>query len=83
MGAEGDLFPNNLLNKPFFMINGGLDPLYPTAFRRAVSSSNSRQGGVEVEYRPQPTTAHNTSWWPEMKDKFEAFVHEHPRDAAA
>jgi len=27
--AEGDLFPNNLLNKPLFVVNGGRDPLYP------------------------------------------------------
>jgi hypothetical protein len=78
VGAEGDLFPNNLLNKPFFMINGGLDPLYPTRFVEPYIEQ-FRQGGVEVEYWPQPTTAHNTSWWPAMKGKFEAFVHEHPR----
>ena len=23
-------YPNNLLNKPFFIVNGGKDPLYPT-----------------------------------------------------
>lgn len=28
--AEGELFLNNLLNKPFFIVNGGADPLYPT-----------------------------------------------------
>jgi hypothetical protein len=37
-----------------------------------------KQGGW-ARCWPQPTTAHNTSWWPEMKDKFEAFVHAHPR----
>jgi hypothetical protein len=76
--AEGQLFPNNLLNKPFFMVNGGLDPLYPTRFVEPYIEQ-FKEGGLEVEYWPQPTTAHNTSWWPEMKDKFEAFVHEHPR----
>jgi acetyl esterase/lipase len=25
-----DLYPNNLLAKPFFVVNGGRDPLYPT-----------------------------------------------------
>src|SRR5204863_5304786 len=28
--TPGDLFPNNLRNKPFFVVNGGKDPLYPT-----------------------------------------------------
>ena len=36
--------------------------------------------GVEMEYWPQPTAGHYTAWWPEMKDRFETFVREHPRD---
>ena len=27
---RGRSFPNNLRNKPFFVVNGGKDPLYPT-----------------------------------------------------
>src|SRR4029078_1849707 len=27
----GDCFPNNPLNKPFFIVNGGRDPLYPAS----------------------------------------------------
>ena len=38
-----------------------------------------KQGGVSVDYRPQPDAAHNTRWWPEVRDGFEAFVREHPR----
>ena len=34
--ADGDLFPNNLLNKPLFIVNGGRDPLYPTSAGRSV-----------------------------------------------
>ena len=30
--ASGDLFPNNLRNKPFFAVNGGRDPPYPAAY---------------------------------------------------
>src|SRR5262245_9670557 len=30
LGVRGDLFPGNLRNKPFFIVNGGNDPLYPT-----------------------------------------------------
>ena len=29
--ADGDLFPNNLRNKPLFVVNGGRDPMYPTS----------------------------------------------------
>jgi hypothetical protein len=74
-----DLYVNNLLNKPFFIVNGGLDPLYPAA---AVEPfvRHLQQGGVTVENHPQPQAAHNTAWWPEMKGLFEAFVRKHPRD---
>ena len=72
--------PNNLRNKPFFAVNGGRDPLYPT---RIVDPhiAHMKEGGVSVDYHPQPNAAHNTAWWPEVKDTFEAFVHDHPRVA--
>jgi hypothetical protein len=74
-----DLFPNNLLNKPYFVVNGGMDPLYPV---RGVAPfiEHLKKGGVTIDYRPQMEAAHNTRWWPEVKDAFEAFVHDHPRD---
>ncbi len=37
------------------------------------------EGGVTVKYLPQPDAVHNTAWWPEVKDTYEAFVREHPR----
>jgi hypothetical protein len=75
---DGRLFPNNLRDKPFFVVNGGRDPLYPT---RVVDPhiAHMKQGGVSVDYHPQPTAGHNTAWWPEVKDTYEAFVREHPR----
>jgi hypothetical protein len=38
-----------------------------------------KRGGVSVDYHPQPSAAHNTAWWPDVKDTFEAFVRDHPR----
>jgi acetyl esterase/lipase len=77
--VPGDLFPNNLRNKPFFIVNGGRDPLYPT---RAVEPyvDHLKNSGVELQYQPQPNGVHNTAWWPEVKDSFESFVREHPRN---
>jgi PDZ domain len=76
--ADGDLFPNNLVNKPLFVVNGGRDPLYPTSLvDRYVD--HLKKGGVDLAYRPQPDAAHDTSWWPEVKESFERFVTEHPR----
>jgi poly(3-hydroxybutyrate) depolymerase len=78
--GAGDDFPNNLRNKPMFAVNGGMDPLYPT---RIVTPYVERlkQGGVQLVYQPQPNAGHNTAWWPEVKDSFEAFVRSHPRAA--
>ena len=74
----GDLFPNNLHNKPFFVVNGGMDPLYPT---NIVSPyvEHLKNNGVELEYQPQPNAGHNTAWWPQVKDSYETFVKNHPR----
>ena len=76
--ADGDLFPNNLRSKPLFVVNGGRDPLYPTS---AVDPSieHLKSGGVDLVYRPQPDAAHDTSWWPDIRDSAERFVADHPR----
>jgi acetyl esterase/lipase len=75
---DGDLFPNNLLNKPLFVVNGGRDLLYPTATVEPYVD-HIRQRGADVLYKPQPNAGHDTSWWPEVKDTFEQFVTDHPR----
>ena len=76
---DGAMFPNNLRDKPLFIVNGGRDPLYPT---RAVEPYIHlfEQNGVQVEYHPQPEAGHNTAWWPEVKDIYEKFVAGHPRN---
>ncbi|MBI3400399.1 MAG: PDZ domain-containing protein [Acidobacteria bacterium] len=76
--ADGDLFPHNLRNKPMFIVNGGRDPLYPTSVVDP-SVAHLKNGGVDLEYRPQANAGHDTSWWPGLKDAFETFVADHPR----
>jgi hypothetical protein len=75
---DGQIFPNNLRNKPMFVINGGKDPLYPIS--EVEPFVKHLMTAVTIDYHPQPDAAHNTSWWPQMKDPFEKFVSEHPRD---
>jgi pimeloyl-ACP methyl ester carboxylesterase len=79
LAVDAELFPTNLLNKPFFIVNGGQDPLYPI---RNVQPfvDHLQDSGVTVEYHPRPEAGHNTAWWPDMKEPFEAFVRSHPRD---
>jgi poly(3-hydroxybutyrate) depolymerase len=76
--SDGELFPQNFVNKPFFIVNGGRDPLYPTAVVEPYIDHMAK-GGVNLKYLPQPEAGHNTQWWPQVKDSFETFVREHPR----
>jgi poly(3-hydroxybutyrate) depolymerase len=78
MRIDGELFMNNMLNKPFFIVNGGKDPLYPTSLVEPYINQ-MQKSGVELTYLPQPDAVHNTAWWPEVKDTYEAFVKAHPR----
>jgi hypothetical protein len=79
LAIDAELFPTNLVNKPFFIVNGGQDPLYPI---RNVQPfvDHLRDSGVVVEFHPRPEAGHNTAWWPEMKEAFETFVRNHPRE---
>jgi predicted esterase len=79
VGIREQLFPNNLRNKPFFIVNGGRDQLYPTDLVDPYVR-HLQAGGVAVTYQPQPEGQHNTAWWPDVRDTFEQFVREHPRD---
>src|SRR4051812_46263137 len=76
---DAPLFPGNLRNKPFFIVNGERDPLYPTSAVDPAVAHYKRIGMI-VDYRPQPGAGHNTSWWPSVKTSFEAFARAHPRD---
>ena len=75
----GDLYPNNLVNRPFFVVNGGRDHLYP-ADDIETTVRYLKSGGVAVEYLPIPDGGHNTFWWPAVQPAFERFVAAHPRD---
>ncbi|HYM24705.1 MAG TPA: PDZ domain-containing protein, partial [Vicinamibacterales bacterium] len=79
IAANGPLHPNNLRDKPFFIVNGERDPLYPT---RIVDPyvDHLKRGGVALEYHPQAGAGHNTAWWPQVRDPYEAFVRSHPRN---
>jgi hypothetical protein len=72
------IFLNNLRNKPFFIVNGGRDPLYPTNLVEP-SIGHLDRGGVRITYLPQPEAGHDTSWWPTVKEPFERFTRAHPR----
>ena len=76
---DGRNFPNNLRNKPIFVVNGGKDRLYPISIVEPFTR-HLMKNGVQIDYHPQPDGEHNTKWWPEIEAPFEKFVADHPRD---
>lgn len=80
VGADGDLFVSNLVNCPLYLVNGGKDRLYPAASVAPLVDMIKR-AGVPVIFNVYPEAGHDTSWWPEERPKFDAFVRAHPRVA--
>ena len=64
----GDLFPNNLLNKPLFVVNGGRDPLYPTSVVEPVHRA-SEEGRRRMSSIARSQRGHDTPWWPGSKTR--------------
>ena len=79
-GADGELYGNNIVNSPLYIVNGEQDPLYPVA-QVEPHVRWFQAMGAQLIFRPQPGAGHNTSWWPTERAPFEKFVHEHPRIA--
>jgi predicted esterase len=78
-GADGELYGNNFVNTPLYIVNGENDPLYPVSQVEPHVAWFKRMG-VPVVFRPQAGAGHNTSWWPTEQARFEQFVREHPRE---
>ena len=72
--ANGQMYAGNMVNKPFFIVNGGRDPLYPVA-AVAPHVEMIAAAGAEVMFHPQPEAGHDTSWWPTERDAFRAVRH--------
>ena len=77
-GADGELYGNNLINAPLYIVNGEQDPLYPV-WHVEPHMAWFKQLGVPFVFRPQAGAVHNTAWWPTEQAPYEAFVHAHSR----
>ena len=80
VGADGQLYPANLANCPLRIVNGGRDRLYPAASVAPLVEMFKR-GGIPLEFQVYEAAGHDTSWWPEERAKFEAFLAARPRQA--
>jgi PDZ domain len=79
VGADGEIFPGNGVNKPFFVVNAGRDRLYPARAVQPYVEHLMKLGG-DVVFHIKPNSDHSTEWWPEERADFEAFVEDHPRE---
>jgi hypothetical protein len=77
--AEGELFSGNLVNRPFYIVSGGKDHLYPAA-DVATHVEAFKRLGVPLVFRPQANAGHDTSWWPYERSLFEQYVKQKPRE---
>ena len=78
-GVDGEMFPGNAVNRPFFGVNGGRDRLYPAAGVRPYVE-HLEEIGTEFTWHVQEQAEHNTQWWPEERAAFESFLDAHPRN---
>lgn len=77
--VDGEIFVENLRNRPVLAINGGRDRLYPAARMRPYLSL-FREAAAAVEFVARPDSGHHTRWWPEEGERLETFLARNPRD---
>ncbi len=71
--VDGEMHVANLQNKPFLVVNGGQDRLYPLdavgPFIQLFESAN-----VEIDFRGLPQAGHNMDWWPDLSASIDSFI---------
>ena len=76
--VDGEMHVTNLRNKPFLVVNGGQDRLYPLEvvgpFIQLFESAN-----VPVDFHDLPEAGHNMQWWPDLSPSIDSFVASTPR----
>ncbi len=77
MGDE-HMFVANLTNRPFYIVNGETDRLYPVRSMEPFVAL-FRQAGTEVVFRPQARSGHSVRWWPSEAAAIDAFIEANPR----
>lgn len=78
-GGGYRLYFENLVGKPFYIVNGENDRLYPAASLASFVEILVQQE-VEHTFRIIEGGGHNTSWLPEERPAIESFKSDHERD---
>jgi poly(3-hydroxybutyrate) depolymerase len=77
--ASYQLYFENLMAKPLYIVNGEEDPLYP-ASSLASFVDVFRQANINHVFRAIVGGGHNTRWLPEESAAIEQFKRDNPRD---
>ncbi len=78
-GTPEQLHVINLINRPFYIVNGGTDRLYPVAAVRPYIVL-FQDAGVELAFVPKPEYGHTVEWWPQEAPAIERFIARTGRD---
>ncbi len=76
--GDEHMFVANLTNRPFYIVNGEVDRLYPVRLVEPFVAL-FRQAGTQVVFRPQAGSGHNVRWWPSEAANIDAFIEASPR----
>lgn len=79
IGADGEIYARNLLNKPFYIVNTERDRLYPYRTVRPYIEEWEKAGG-RVTFRPIDGAGHDLSWMPDEAPRMEAWLDSLERD---
>ena len=79
-GVDGQLYAHNMANCPLYVVNSGLDRLYPAA-SVAPLVEMLKNGGVPLVWQVHPEAGHDLGYWPVERPRYEAFLASHPRVA--
>ena len=78
--ADGQMHVTNLASKPFLIVNGGQDRLYPleavSPFIELFKSAN-----VPLDFHGLPEAEHNMRWWPDLSPMIDSFIASTPRQS--
>lgn len=73
VNVDGEVFPGNAANKPFFIVNAGHDRLAPAQMVQ-IHVEHLRRIGTPVVFHMFPESEHDTAWWSEVRGAYEDFL---------
>ena len=71
--VDGEMHVVNLRGKPFFVVNGARDRLYPASIVEPYMQL-FKEAGSNVDFIPKPDAGHDLSWFDEEATNIEIFI---------